>query len=75
MLDEYVTTLNRAEAEMVEKKSRFIATVCPVKTEDEAKAFISEMRKKYWDASHNVFAYQIGERTEIQRSSDDGEPQ
>lgn len=75
MLDEYVTILNRAEAEMVEKKSRFIATVCPVKTEDEAKAFISEMRKKYWDASHNVFAYQIGERNEIQRSSDDGEPQ
>ena len=75
MLDEYVTILNRAEAEMIEKKSRFIATVCPVKTEDEAKAFITEMRKKYWDATHNVFAYQIGERNEIQRSSDDGEPQ
>lgn len=75
MLDEYNTVLNRTAAEFIEKKSRFIATVCPVKNEDDAKAFISEMRKKYWDASHNVFAYQIGERNEIQRSSDDGEPQ
>ena len=75
MLDEYSTILDRAEAELIEKKSRFIATVCPVKSEDEARAFIAEMKKKYWDATHNVFAYQIGERNEIQRSSDDGEPQ
>ena len=75
MLDEYTTILNGAEAELVEKKSRFIATVRPVKDEAEAKSFIAEMRKKYWDATHNVFAYQIGERNEIQRSSDDGEPQ
>ena len=75
MLDEYTTILNGAEAELIEKKSRFIATVRPVKDENEAKAFIAEMRKKYWDATHNVFAYQIGERNEIQRSSDDGEPQ
>ena len=64
-----------AEAEIVEKKSRFIATVRPVKTEDEARAFIEEMKKKYWNATHNVFAYQIGERNELQRFSDDGEPQ
>lgn len=75
MLDEYNTILDRAEAELVEKKSRFIATVSPAKTEEEARAFIAEMKKKYWDARHNVFAYQIGERNEIQRSSDDGEPQ
>lgn len=75
MLDEYNTILEKAEAEFVEKKSRFISTVCPVQTENEAKAFIAEMKKKYWDASHNVFAYQIGERNEILRSSDDGEPQ
>lgn len=75
MLDEYNTILCRVEAEFIEKKSKFIATVCPIKNEDDAKAFISEMRKKYWDATHNVFAYQIGERNEIQRSSDDGEPQ
>ena len=60
MLDEYTTILNGAEAELIEKKSRFIATVRPVKDENEAKAFIGEMRKKYWDATHNVFAYQIG---------------
>ena len=58
MLDEYSTILDRAEAELIEKKSRFIATVCPVKSEDEARAFIAEMKKKYWDATHNVFAYQ-----------------
>jgi len=75
MLDEYNTILERAEAEFVEKKSRFISTVCPVKSEEEARAFIAELKKKYWDATHNVFAYQIGERNEIQRSSDDGEPQ
>ena len=75
MLKKYKTILEEAEEEIVEKKSRFIATVRPVKTEDEARAFIEEMKKKYWDARHNVFAYQIGERNELQRFSDDGEPQ
>ena len=75
MLKKYKTILAQAEAEIVEKKSRFIATVRPVKTEEEAKAFIEEMKKKYWNATHNVFAYQIGERNELQRFSDDGEPQ
>ena len=75
MLKKYKTILTQAEAEIVEKKSRFIATVRPVKTEEEAKAFIEEMKKKYWNATHNVFAYQIGERNELQRFSDDGEPQ
>ena len=75
MLKKYKTILPQAEAEIVEKKSRFIATVRPVKTEEEAKAFIEEMKKKYWNATHNVFAYQIGERNELQRFSDDGEPQ
>lgn len=75
MLEKYKTVLEEAQAEIVEKKSRFIATVRPVKTEDDAKAFIDEMKKKYWNATHNVFAYQIGERDELQRFSDDGEPQ
>ncbi|MBM6829192.1 YigZ family protein [Anaerotignum lactatifermentans] len=75
MLKKYKTILAQAEAEIVEKKSRFIATVRPVKTEEEARAFIDELKKKYWDATHNVFAYQLGERNEIQRFSDDGEPQ
>ena len=60
--------------EIVEKKSRFIATVRPVKTEEEASAFIEEMKKKYWDARHNCSAYILGERQEQMRCSDDGEP-
>lgn len=46
----------------------------PVKTEEEALAFIEAVRKEFWDATHNVYAYQIGENDEIQRQSDDGEP-
>ena len=64
----------RADAEYVIKKSRFIATVCEVKSEDEAAAFIEEMKKKYWDARHNCSAYQVGPDGRFQRSSDDGEP-
>lgn len=63
------------EGELVEKKSRFIATVAPAATEEEALSFIEAMRKKYWDARHNCFAYVIGERNELARCSDDGEPQ
>lgn len=62
------------QGEIVEKKSRFIATVRPVSEEEEALAFIEEMKKKYWDARHNCFAYVIGERNELARFSDDGEP-
>lgn len=62
------------QGEIVEKKSRFICTVLPVNTEDEAIEFIEKMRKQYWDATHNCFAYVIGERQQIQRCSDDGEP-
>jgi uncharacterized protein, YigZ family len=62
------------EAEIIEKKSRFIATVIPISEETDAVKFIEEMRKKYWNASHNCFAYVIGEKHEIQRCSDDGEP-
>lgn len=61
--------------EIVEKKSRFIANVCSAETESEALQFIEKMKKKYWDAKHNCFAFVIGEHMEIQRFSDDGEPQ
>ena len=61
--------------EIVEKKSRFIATTRPVESEEEAIAFIAEMKKKYWDATHNCSAFVIGENHQIQRCSDDGEPQ
>ncbi len=60
--------------EIVEKKSRFIATVIPAETEEEALTFIESMKKKYWNATHNCFAYVIGQRNELQRCSDDGEP-
>ena len=58
--------------EIVEKKSRFIANVKAVETEEEAIAFINEMKKKYWDARHNCMAYIV---SDIKRFSDDGEPQ
>lgn len=62
------------EGEIIEKKSRFIATVRPVTSEEEATAFIAEMKKKYWDAKHNCSAFVLGGRQEISRCSDDGEP-
>ena len=62
------------QGEIVEKKSRFIATVKPVETEEEAVAFINEMKKKYWDARHNCSAFVIGSRQELTRCSDDWEP-
>lgn len=74
MLERYKTIYQGKEGEIIEKKSRFIATVRLVETEEEALAFIEEMRKKYWNATHNCFAYVIGERRETVRCSDDGEP-
>ncbi|HJA44299.1 YigZ family protein [Lachnoclostridium sp. An118] len=62
------------EGEITEKKSRFIATVRPVKSEEEAAEFIEAVKKKYWDARHNCYAYVIGDNQDIQRYSDDGEP-
>lgn len=62
------------EGEIVEKKSRFIATVRPIESEEEAVAFIAEMKKKYWDARHNCSAFVIGANQELTRCSDDGEP-
>lgn len=73
MKESYKTVLKEASDELTEKRSRFIATVKPVKTEDEALCFLEAMKKKYWDARHNVYAYVI-EENNIQRYSDDGEP-
>ncbi len=72
--DDFLMLVKGAEAEIVEKKSRFIATVKPVENEEEAVAFIDEMKKKYYDARHNCSAFVIGSRAELTRSSDDGEP-
>jgi uncharacterized YigZ family protein len=74
VLKEYKTVLNIGVAEYEEKKSRFIASVKPAATEEDAVAFIEALRSKYWDASHNVYAYHLGGNNIIQRFSDDGEP-
>lgn len=60
--------------EIEEKKSRFIATIEPVSSEEEAVAFIAAIKKKYWDARHNCSAFIIGDKGEKTRCSDDGEP-
>jgi uncharacterized YigZ family protein len=67
--------VDNGRGEIVEKKSRFIAHVFSIKSEDEATTIINQIKKKYWDARHNCFAYVIGDKGEIQRFSDDGEPQ
>ena len=73
-MNEYKTVAKEATGEITEKKSRFIATIRPVANEDEALAFIAEMKKKYWDARHNCSAYIIGTDKPLERCSDDGEP-
>lgn len=74
MIEYYKAVYEGGEGEIVEKKSRFIATVIPIQTEEEAISFIEATKKKYWDASHNCSAYVLGKNNEIQRCSDDGEP-
>jgi len=74
MLASVKTVYRQAEAKVIEKKSRFIASVLPIQAEPEAIAFIEGLRKKHYNASHNCYAYQIGERHELRRFSDDGEP-
>ncbi len=73
-MDSYKTVRKADSEEYIVKKSRFIASVKPVTSQDEALAFISEISKKYWDATHNVYAYSIREGG-VKRFSDDGEPQ
>lgn len=72
--ENYRVLLSDGEGEFVEKKSRFIATVRIVHSEEEATRFIEEMKKKYWNATHNCSAFVVGERAELTRCSDDGEP-
>ena len=62
------------QGEIIEKKSRFIANIFPVATEEEALEKITAVRKKYYDARHNCFAYILGENKDTVRCSDDGEP-
>ena len=74
MEEAYWTLYKGGSGEITEKKSRFIADLTPVSTEEEALAFIESVRKKYWDARHHCFAYRIGKDNRTLRASDDGEP-
>ncbi|HKL99892.1 MAG TPA: YigZ family protein [Mobilitalea sp.] len=74
IIEAYQTIYEGGIGEIVMKKSRFIATVSPVATEDAALAFIEALKKKYWDASHNCYAYILGTNNPLMRCSDDGEP-
>ena len=65
---------SEATAEVVEKKSRFIANLFYISSEDEAESKLNEIRKKHYDAKHNCYAYVIGKDAETLKSSDDGEP-
>lgn len=74
MSQSYKTVYRGGTGEITEKKSRFIATVEPVASEEEAAAFIGRIKKQYWDARHNCSAFVIGRSGGLTRCSDDGEP-
>ena len=74
MVSEYYTVLEDAQGEIIEKKSRFIAVIHHVESENEALEYIESVKKEHWDARHNCFAYVIGTGQPIERASDDGEP-
>ncbi len=70
----YKTIFQGGTGEYIMKKSKFIATVEPVQTEEDAVRIIEDIKKKYWDARHNCYAYIIGNKNPLMRFSDDGEP-
>lgn len=70
----YKTVYKGGTGEIEEKKSRFIASIEPVTSEEEAVAFFNKKKKEYWDARHNCTAFTIGEKHENTRCNDDGEP-
>ena len=72
-MTEYFIPASGGESEYVEKRSQFLGHLRPVESEEEAKAFIAEMKKKYYDARHNCSCYLL--RGGVERYSDDGEPQ
>lgn len=73
-MQSYKTVKQYGEGEIEEKKSRFLGKIKPVSTEEEAIVFIESIKKQYWDARHNCYAFIIGENSESIRCSDDGEP-
>ncbi|WP_167628807.1 YigZ family protein [Listeria valentina] len=74
MLDHYLTIREEGEHEIVIQKSRFICTIARAYSEEEAQSFIAKIKKEHWNATHNCSAYLIGDRSEFQKASDDGEP-
>ncbi|MBU8905978.1 YigZ family protein [Desertibacillus haloalkaliphilus] len=74
MLTSYYTVKGYGEHEIVIQKSRFIAYIERVTTEEDAQAFIEKIKKQHWNATHNCSAYLIGEQDHIQKANDDGEP-
>ena len=73
-MTEYLIPTAASETELVEKRSRFIGHVWPVESEEEARSYIEQMKKKYHDARHNCWCYRLKEGG-VERYSDDGEPQ
>ncbi len=74
MTESYRVLLTAGSGEIEEKKSRFIADLKAVESEEEAYAFIESIKKKHYDAKHHCFAFIIGKRSDLERCSDDGEP-
>ncbi len=73
-MDTYYTIEEPVEAQLTEKRSRFLAFAVPVQSEEEAKETVAAFKKKYYDARHVCYAYVVGKRSETTRSNDDGEP-
>lgn len=73
-MDDHYVLVSPGEGEITDRKSRFIGHALPVSSEDEAVTLIDQIKRKYWDARHNCYAYVTGENGEISRCSDDGEP-
>lgn len=70
----YRTIARPGSIELVIKKSRFICHLHRASSDEDARAYIAEIKKRHWDANHNCSAYVVGDRGDIQRTSDDGEP-
>ena len=73
-MDDFVTIKENVQAELIEKKSKFIANLFYVESVKEAEEIITKIKKKYFDARHNCIAYRIIEENLVEKSSDDGEP-
>lgn len=70
----YREVFKGGSGEIVEKKSRFISNIFPISDENEAMSIIGQIKKEYWDARHNCYAYICGKNEDVVRFSDDGEP-